>query len=129
MHGPRRILERLALEQPGQQEVAFLPAGQLLLHVDVVRSRQETAGLQLQKHGRDQEELGGDFQIEGGLHGFQGGDVGVDDVGEGNFPQIDLLSGDEVQEQIERALEDRGAHRVGHAGHNTCGAPSDRGIP
>src|SRR5262249_45482192 len=35
---------------------------------------------------------------------------------------VDLFAGDEVQQQVEGALENGGAHRVGHAPHNTGGA-------
>ena len=44
-----------------------------------------------------------------------------------DLPQIDLLPGDEVQQQVERALEDGGAHRVGH--HVTRHDTGGRGDP
>src|SRR5581483_8472998 len=54
------VLERLALEQPGEEEVALLPEGELLVELDVVPPGQEPAGLQLDQGGGDEQELGGD---------------------------------------------------------------------
>ena len=41
---PGRVLERLALEQPREQEVALLEAHQLFVEVDVVPARAAAAG-------------------------------------------------------------------------------------
>ena len=41
---PGDVLERLALEQPGEQQVALLPQGQLVVEVDVVRGRAAGGG-------------------------------------------------------------------------------------
>ena len=108
------VLERLALQQPGQQQVPLLPEGQLLLDLDVIAAGQQPAGLQLEQHGRDEQELGGHLEVEGGPHLLEVGHVGVDDVRQRHLLQVDLLPGDEVQQQVERALEDGRAHRVGH---------------
>ena len=75
-----RVLERLALEQPGQQQVALLPQRQLLVELDVVAAGQQPAGLQLQQHGGDQQELGRHVEVEGGRICSSVGHVGVDDV-------------------------------------------------
>ena len=48
----------LALEQAGQQQVALLPADQLLVGVDVVAPGQEAARLELDEHGGDDQKLG-----------------------------------------------------------------------
>ena len=58
------VLERLALEQAGQEQVALLPEGQLLVEVDVVAAGQQAAGLQLDQGGGDEQELGGDVEVE-----------------------------------------------------------------
>ena len=42
------------------------------------------------------------------------GQVGVDDRREGDLVQVDLLAQDQVQQQIERPVEDRRLDRVGH---------------
>ena len=60
-----RVLERLALEQAGQEQVALLPEGQLLVEVDVVAARQQPPGLELDQRGRDEQELGGHVEVEG----------------------------------------------------------------
>ena len=111
---PDGVLERLALQQPGQQQVPLLPEGQLLLELDVVAAGQQSPGLQFQQHGGDQQELGGHLEVEGGPHLLQAGHVLVDDVRQRHLPQIDLVAVDEMQQQVERALEDGRAHRVGH---------------
>ena len=41
---PRHVLERLALEQPGEQQVALLPQGQLVVEVDVGAARAAGGG-------------------------------------------------------------------------------------
>ena len=61
------VLERLALEQAGEQQVALLPEGQLLVEVDVVAAGQQAAGLQLDQRGGDEQELGGDVEVEARL--------------------------------------------------------------
>ena len=72
------VLERLALEQPGEQQVALLPQRQLVVEVDVVAARQQPAGLQLDERRRDQQELGGDVEVER-LQPLDLDQVGVDD--------------------------------------------------
>ena len=52
-----RVLERLALEQAGDQQVALFPQRQLLVEVDVVAARQQATGLELDQHGRGQQEV------------------------------------------------------------------------
>ena len=107
------VLEGLALEQAGEEEVALLPQGQLVVEIAVVEVGQQAPGLQLDQRGRDEQELGGDLEVEG-LHAPQLDHVGVDDGGEGHLVDVDLLAQDEVQKQIERALVDRGLDRVRH---------------
>ena len=58
------VLERLALEQPGEQQVALLPQRQLVVEVDVVATGQQPPRLQLDERRRDQQELGGEVEIE-----------------------------------------------------------------
>ena len=73
------VLERLALEQPGEQEVALLEAQQLLVELEVFDAGQQAAGLELHQRRRDEEELGGDVEVER-LHALELGEVGVDDL-------------------------------------------------
>ena len=59
-----RVLERLALEQAGEQQVALLEAQQLLVELELVEAGQQAAGLELHQRGRDEQELGGDVEVE-----------------------------------------------------------------
>jgi hypothetical protein len=52
--GQRRLLERLALDQPVQQQVTLLPEGQLLVEVEVVAGRKQPAALELDQRGGDE---------------------------------------------------------------------------
>ena len=61
---PGRVLEGLALEQPGEQEVALLEAQQLLVELDVVAARQQPPRLELDQRRGDEQELGGDVEVE-----------------------------------------------------------------
>ena len=76
--GVGRVLERLALEQPREQQVAGLEPEQLLVELGVAEVGQEAPGLELDERGRDEQELGGDVEIEG-LHAVDLGQVLVDD--------------------------------------------------
>ena len=120
----RHVLERLALEESCEQLVALLPQRQLLVEIEVVAPGEQTTCLQLDERRGDEEELGGDVEIE--LLGVGGdaielGEVGVDDAAERHLVQVDLLADDEVQEEVERALEDRGLHLVGHLSRLAAG--------
>ena len=84
------VLERLALEQPGEQQVALLPQGELVVEVDVVAPGQQAPGLQLDQRRRDQQELGGDVEVER-LQPLDLDEVGVDDPGQGDLVDVDLL--------------------------------------
>jgi hypothetical protein len=106
------VLERLALEQAGQQQVALLPQGQLVVEVDVAVVGQQPAGLELDQGGGDEEELGGQVEVQL-LHALELGQVGVDDVGQRDLVEVDLLAQDQVQEQVEGTLVDRHHRRRG----------------
>ena len=58
------VLERLALEQAGEQQVALLPERELLVEIDVVATREQAACLQLDERRGDQQELGRDVEVE-----------------------------------------------------------------
>ena len=125
----RRVLERLALEQPREQQVALLEAHQLLVEIDVVAAGQQPARLQLDERRRDQQELGGDVEVDA-LHALDLGAERVDDARERDLPEVDLLLQDQVQEEVERAFEDRGRDLVRHgcqitrAESQACGTAS-----
>ena len=111
----RRVLERLAVEEPGEQEVALLEPGQLLVEIDVVAAGKQAARLQLDERRRDQQELGGRLEIDP-LHPLDLGAERVDDARERDLPEIDLFLEDQMQQEIERALENRRRDLVGHGG-------------
>ena len=113
-----RVLERLALEQPREQEVALLEAQQLLVDVDVVAAREQPPRLELDERRRDEQELGGAVEVDP-LHLLDLGAEDVDDPGERDLPEIDLFLEDQVQEEVERAFEDRRRDLVRHAGQST----------
>src|SRR5439155_24234441 len=89
-----RVLEGLALEQAGQQEVALLESQQLFVELELVDARQQATGLQLDQRGRDQEELGGDVEVEL-LHAVELGEIRVDDLTERHLPQLHFLLEDQ----------------------------------
>ena len=109
----RRVLERLALEQPREQEVALLEPQQLLVDVDVVAAREQPPGLELDERGRDEQELRGAVEVDP-LHGLDLGAEHVDDAREGDLPEIDLFLEDQVEEEVERPFEDRRRDLVRH---------------
>ena len=113
VHHARRVLERLALEQPGQQEVALFEAHQLLVEIDVFAAGQQPAGLQLDERRRDEQELGGDVEVDP-FHALDLGAEHVDDVRERDLPEVDLFFQDEVQEEVERAFENGRRDLVRH---------------
>src|SRR5205085_71737 len=85
-----RVLERLALEEASQQQVALLEQ-QLLVEVGGVAPGQQAPRLQLHERRRDQEELGGHVEVEV-LHALELGQVAVDDAAEGHLVDVDLLA-------------------------------------
>ena len=67
------------------------------------RPGQQPAGLELDERGGDQQELGGDVEVEG-LHPLDLDQIGVDDPGQVDLVDVDLLGQDQLQEQVERTL-------------------------
>ena len=122
----RRVLERLALDQPRQQEVPLLPERQLVVEVHVGVDREQAAGLELDQRRRDQQELGGHIEIAA-LHALELGQVGVDDLRQRDLVEVDLVAQDQVQQQVQGAFEDGRVHGDGHrsAGYG-CGPRRSR---
>jgi len=98
----------------------LFPQGELLVEVHVVLSGQEAPGLEFHERGGDQQELGGDIEIER-LHPIEFGEVGIDDVRQIDLVQVDLLSQDQLQEQVERPVVDRGVDVDGHRQESVLG--------
>ena len=95
----------LALEQSGQQQVPLLPADQLLVGLDVAAAGQEAPRLELDQHGRHDQELGQDLQVHGLPRGHLGHE-GVDDVGQRDVEDVHLVAVHQLQQDVDRALED-----------------------
>src|SRR5262249_46163203 len=55
--------------------------------------------------------------------------VGVDDLGERHLPQLHLLLEDQMEQQVEGALEHRRADRVRHRGRADRPSTAPNGIP
>ena len=110
---PGDVLERLALDEAGEQQVALFPQCELLVEVAVGGARQQPPGLQLDQRGGDQQELGGDIEVER-LHLLDLDQIGVDDGRQVDLVDVDLLLQDQLQEQIERPFVDRGRHVDAH---------------
>ena len=81
-----RVLERLALEQPRQEQVAFLEAQQLLVELEVLGAGEQPAGLELDERRRDEQELRRDLEVER-FHAVELGEVLVDDPGRARSPR------------------------------------------
>jgi hypothetical protein len=107
------VLERLALEQARKQQVALLEPQQLLVELEVRWSGEQAPRLQLDEGRRDEEELRRDLEVER-LHRLELGEVLVDDRRERHLPEIDLLTQDQVQQEVERTLEGRRPDLVPH---------------
>ena len=124
----RDVLERLAVEQPGEEQITFLPQGQLVVEVDVGGAGKQPAGLELDERGGDQQELRGDVEVER-LHPFDLGEVGVDDARQADLVEVHLLGEDELQEQVERTFVDRsfdtGRHGCVRRYRTACGRLAD----
>ena len=69
------------------------------------RPGQQAAGFELDEGGGDQQELGGDVEIER-LHPLDLGEVGVDDARQADLVEVHFLGQDELQEQVERTFVD-----------------------
>ena len=97
----------------GEQQVALLEPQEFLVELEVFEAGQQAASLQLDQRRGDEQELGGDVEIEG-VHAVELAEVGVDDLRQRHLPELHLLLEDEVQEEVEGTLEDRRADRVRH---------------
>ena len=80
---------------------------------DVGVAGEEAPGLELDQGGRDQQELGGDLEVEV-LQTVQFGHIAIHDATQRDLVEVHLFVEDEVQEEVERPLEDLGLHVVGH---------------
>ena len=103
-----------ALEQPGQQQIALLPPDQVLVVVRGLAARQQLLRLQLDQDGRHEQELGQLVEVDPIALLGQDADEAVDDGQQRDVEDVDLVGGHEVQQEVDRTLEDRRGDRVGH---------------
>ena len=92
------------LQQPGEQQIPGLEQRQILLILHFT-GREQPGGLQVEQGGRDDEEVADLIQVPaaGAL-----GDVGdelVGDPGEGDLGDVELVLGDQREQEVEGALE------------------------
>src|SRR5690606_7511523 len=101
------LFERLVLQQPREQQVARLEQGQVVLVLDLA-PRQQPGCFQVEQSRRHDEELAGLVQIPRLAGAGPGGDVGDELVGhlrQRDLGEVELVLGDQAQQQVERAFE------------------------
>ena len=101
---PADLLVRAVLQQPGEQQVAGLEQGEVLgvLHLGV---GQQPGGLEVEQRGRDDEELRGLVEVRVVAERREVGDEVVGDAVQRHLGDVELVLADQLQEQVERALE------------------------
>ena len=127
------LLERAVLQQPGEEQVPGLDEGEVLIILRAAAGEQPSR-LQLEQRRRDEEELRGLAEVPLlvlGTHRLDMGDELVGDLGQGDDGDIELVLGDEAEEQVERALEDvevdlEGRRPASAGEHPTRGLGDDR---
>ena len=102
---PGDLLERAVLQQPGEQQVARLEQREVLLVLDVAL-RQQPRRLEVEQGGGDEQERRGLLEVP--LRSPAGLDVGdelVGDLRQRDLGDVELVLGDQAEQQVERALE------------------------
>ena len=107
------ILEGDAGQQSSQQTVPLLEKRQIVIDIEIGLIWEQMPGLEVDESCRDEEKLRGDVQIEF-AHLIEMGQVLRDDVGEADGRYVHLMTGDELEEKVKRALENRSLDFVGH---------------
>ena len=103
-----------ALEQAGQQEVPLLPSDQLVVVVGALAARQQLLGLELDQNGGHQQELGELVEVDLVPLLGQDPDEPVDDGQQRDVEHVDLVGGDQVQQEVDRAFEGGRGDRERH---------------
>ena len=102
------VLERLALDQPSEQQSAP-PWPELVVEIDLVvvgkqrRAFSSTSVAAINKNSVATIEI---------LHPFEFSEIGIDDLRQSDLIEIDLFAQDRVQQQIEGPVEHRRAPRA-----------------
>ena len=98
------LLEGPVLQQPGEQQVAGLEQRDIL-GVDQLALRQQPGDLQVEQGGGDDQELARLIELLGDVEAAQVGDELVGDRAQRDLGDVQLVLGDEGQQQVERAAE------------------------
>ena len=113
-HDGGNVLERQASQQARKQAVTLFGQGQLLIQIDRVIVGQQVPGFQLDQRGRNEQELTRDVDVEL-THHIEVAEVLSDDLNEAELGDLELVARDQLQQQIEGALEDACLDFVTHA--------------
>jgi hypothetical protein len=98
------LLVRAVLQQPGEQQVPGLQQGQVLLVLNFARG-QQPGGLQVQQGRRHDQEVADLVQVPAAGPVPDVGDELVGDLGQSHLGDVQLVLGDQRQQQVEGALE------------------------
>jgi hypothetical protein len=115
LRGAARLPEVLVLEQPSHQLRA-----RILQHaLHVLAAREDHLRLDADQHRRRFEEFAGPVQSES-LDSLDRGEKLRRDLGDRNIEDVDILLADQVQQQVERALETLEFDDEGAFGERGC---------
>ncbi len=117
----RRLLVGLVLQQPGKEQVTGLQQGEVLHLVIGDRPRQQAGRLEVEQGRGDHQELGGLPEVETGAEAADVRHELVGDLGERDLGDVQLVFGDQGQQQIERPAE------VGELDHEGAAGPAAAG--
>src|SRR6185437_2595315 len=92
------------LQQPSEQQVANLQQRQVLL-VGYPAGRQQPGRLEVEERRGHDQECGGLFQLQLSADGLGVGDEVVGDLVQRNLGDIQTVSEDQLQQEVERSLE------------------------
>ena len=98
------LLERAVLQQPGEQQVAGLQQREVLLVLDVAL-RQQPGGLEVEQRRGDQQERRRLLEVPDLAAGLDVRDELVGDLRQRHLGDVELVLGDQAEQQVERALE------------------------
>lgn len=100
----RDALVRAVLQQPGEEQVAGLQEREIRLVLHLGHG-QQPGRLQVQQCGRDHQELGGLVQVPVRPHGPDVRHEVVGHLGQRDLGDVQLVLGDQLEEEIEGPLE------------------------
>jgi hypothetical protein len=125
-HQRGHLLVGAVLQQAGEEQVALFQQGLRLVGVGV-GTGQQPRRLELQQGRGHHQELRGHLEVEL-PHALDLGQVVLGDARQRHLPDVEALARDEVEEQVERPLEDLGLDHVAHAaGDCSVGSGMARG--